>query len=105
MITVRIFDKAGILSGFEVTGHSGSAPSGEDIVCAAVSSAAYMTANTVTEVLGLEAEVLTGEALMRLKITDSRVKEAQALLTGFQQHIAALCGEYPQNIKIVKGVD
>ena len=65
MITVRIFDKTGILYGFEVTGHSGSAPSGEDIVCAAVSSAAYMTANTVTDILGLETEALTGEALMR----------------------------------------
>jgi len=105
MITVRIFDKAGLLYGFEVTGHSGSAPSGEDVVCAAVSSAAYMVANTVTDILGFQAEVLTGEALMRLKITDSRSSEAQALLKGFQQHIAALCGEYPKNIKIVKGVD
>lgn len=105
MITIRIFDKAGILYGFEVTGHSGSAPSGEDIVCAAVSSAAYMAANTLTEVMGFQAEVLTGEALMRLKITDSRPAGAQALLKGFEQHIAALSGEYPKNIKIVKGVD
>ena len=105
MITVRIFDKTGILYGFEVTGHSGSTPSGEDIVCAAVSSAAYMTANTVTDILGLETEALTGEALMRLKITDSRLNEAQTLLKGFEMHIAALCGEYPKNIQMIKGVD
>ena len=38
---------------FTVKGHSGSANAGEDIVCAAVSSAVYMAANTVTEILGL----------------------------------------------------
>ena len=35
----------GLLSGFSVTGHAGAGEYGQDIVCAAVSSATYMTAN------------------------------------------------------------
>ena len=44
MIRAEFFaDAQGTLLGFSVTGHAGLAESGEDILCAAVSSAAYMT--------------------------------------------------------------
>ena len=52
MIRADFFANAdGALLGFSVLGHSGLAQEGEDILCAAVSSAAYMTANTVLEIL------------------------------------------------------
>ena len=51
MIRADFFANAdGALLGFSVLGHSGLAQEGEDILCAAVSSAAYMTANTVLEI-------------------------------------------------------
>lgn len=61
----------GALLGFSVLGHSGLAQEGEDILCAAVSSAAYMTANTVLEILhitpiSLRAE--DGEMLFRVSV-------------------------------------
>ena len=49
--------KAGELVGFSVSGHAGYADAGEDIVCAAVSSAVQLTANGITEILGLSASV------------------------------------------------
>ena len=49
MIRADFFANAdGALLGFSVLGHSGLAQEGEDILCAAVSSAAYM------HLLGLE---------------------------------------------------
>ena len=61
MIRVN-FNKSGkLITGFECKGHSMSAPSGQDIVCAAVSSACLMTANTVTEVLKLDADAAATE--------------------------------------------
>ena len=39
------------LTGFDISGHAMFAESGSDIVCASVSSAAYMAANTVTAVI------------------------------------------------------
>ena len=55
-------------AGFTVQGHSGSAEAGEDIVCAAVSSAVYMAVNTLTDVLMLtpETEVRDGFLSVRL---------------------------------------
>ena len=54
-------------TGFECKGHSMSAPHGEDIVCAFVSSACFMTANTVTDVLGLDARAKATDGYMRLR--------------------------------------
>ena len=52
MIFVRFLSEAsGNLVGFVMEGHAGYADPGEDIVCAAVSSVAYMTANTITEII------------------------------------------------------
>ena len=49
MIFVRFLSEAsGNLVGFVMEGHAGYADPGEDSVCAAVSSVAYMTANTIT---------------------------------------------------------
>ena len=47
--------------GFSLCGHAGAGVAGEDIVCAAVSSAAYMAANTVTDVVGAKATVDAGD--------------------------------------------
>lgn len=50
MTTVTFLKSDDIICGFEISGHSDFAEEGSDIVCAAISSAAYMTANTVTEI-------------------------------------------------------
>ena len=56
MITVRFYVKKETV-GFEMSGHSGYGEEGSDIICSAVSSCAYMTANTLTEILGLNPEI------------------------------------------------
>ena len=59
MIQVRIFRQAdGRITGFDVSGHSGTACAGEDIVCAAVTSAVRLTECAVNDVLGLEAPIV-----------------------------------------------
>ena len=52
--------EGGAAAGFHITGHAGG-EAGTDIVCAAVSSAAYLVANTVTEVMGLRPRELRAE--------------------------------------------
>lgn len=86
--------RQGQLTGFSLSGHADAAPAGEDIVCAAVSSAAYMTANTLTEILRLPAEISVGEGSMEVSLTGDAAT-AQALLSGFRLHIQALQDQYP----------
>jgi len=100
MIRVRFFKKGDLLTGFECKGHSGTAESGQDVICAFVSSACYMAANTVTEVIGLQATAKDAEGYMRLAIHQSPDK-AQDILNGLQLHLTELAGQYPDIIKVI----
>ena len=101
MIAIALFSSGERLTGFHVTGHSGYAEAGSDIVCAAVSSAAYMTANTVTDILKLspQLEVQDGEMKLLLK-TISDADKAADILNGFRLHIEGLREQYPDNLKV-----
>ena len=57
MTTVTFYSEGSRLTGLEMKGHSGYAPQGEDIVCAALTSAVRLTECAVNDVLGLEAAV------------------------------------------------
>ena len=97
MIRVRFQTACGQLIGFHLSGHAGAGDYGQDIVCAAVSSAAYMTANTVTEIVGATADITVDDGLMEMTVTD-RIEDCQNILSGFRLHIQALSEEYPQRI-------
>ena len=97
-VTFAVEDK--IITGFEISGHSGFSEEGSDIVCAAVSSAAYMTANTVTEILDLKCSVTADDGLMILKLSKDEAEKAQDILNGFLLHINALSKEYADFIDL-----
>lgn len=86
-------------AGFEISGHSGSAESGRDIVCAAVSSAAYMAANTVTEILGCEIDALIDDGYMKITLK-GRNDAAEDIFAGLKLHLESLAEDYPDFIKI-----
>ncbi len=99
MIRVRFQTADGLISGFHLSGHAGAGEYGQDIVCAAVSSAAYMTANTITEIVGATAAITVDDGRMDLTVT-SHIEECQNVLSGFQLHIQALSEAYPQRIQL-----
>ena len=100
MIKTTFFKSGDLLTGFESRGHSGTAESGEDILCAFVSSACYMAANTITEIIGLNADASQTDGYMRLNIKESPQK-AQDILKGMKLHLEELQKEYPENIKVI----
>ena len=102
MVKVTILKQEGIIRGFRISGHAGGA-AGKDIVCAAVSSAAYMVANTLTEVMGVDTKPGVDEALMHLALTKEQGVIAQDILKGFELHIRALEKAHPNNIKVIYG--
>ena len=57
MTTVSFHLEGSRIVGFDVKGHSGYAHEGEDIVCAAVTSAVRLCECAINDVLGLEASV------------------------------------------------
>ncbi|MCL2509368.1 MAG: ribosomal-processing cysteine protease Prp [Oscillospiraceae bacterium] len=103
MITVRFFVSGGQVTGFALSGHANSASYGKDAVCSAVSSAAYMTANTLTEVCGLPVRSEVRDGYMKLVLTPKKADRAKELLDGFSLHIRALAKQYPKNLRVIYG--
>ena len=90
----------GVLLGFRVQGHSGYAESGEDIVCAAVSSAALMAANTVTEVLHVPAQVSVKDGDLHFMVLPKDARQCRDVFSGFKLHMLSLEEQYPDYISV-----
>ena len=88
---------------FTIKGHSGSAESGQDIICAAVSSAAYMAVNTITEILGEDVEADVSDGYMKIKLCSGN-QAATDILRGLELHVSELSKDYPDFIKIITEV-
>lgn len=99
MIKVNFFTSGKDIVGFEISGHSGSADAGSDIICSAVSSAAYMAANTITEIVKCKAEADISDGYMSFYVR-SDLSDAQQILEGLKLHLEALAADYPDNIKV-----
>lgn len=90
----------GELLGFQMTGHSGLAEEGSDILCAAVSSAAYLVANAITDVVEVRADLSVSEGSMSFRIPERAVFLCRTLLQGLRLHFMGLQEQYPENIRI-----
>ena len=54
MTYVTLFKKNDIICGYEIKGHAGYRPHGEDIVCAAISILGYTALNSLIEVANID---------------------------------------------------
>ena len=52
MTKIEVFNHDGRINGFSVSGHSGYAEAGSDIICAAVTTAVRFAECTINDVLG-----------------------------------------------------
>ena len=103
MLSAKFFVlESGTIVGFELYGHSGYAELGKDIVCSAVSSAAYMTANTITDVMGIPADVNVVEdaGYMKILISPKDALLCKDILNGFKNHLLMLEEIYSKNINV-----
>ena len=101
MIRAEFFTfPGGGAAGFRISGHAGAGEAGRDLVCAAVSSAAYLTANTITDVIGVKASVGVKDGFLECRIAPEDAAACASALQGLRLHLSALRNQYPQNIQI-----
>lgn len=103
MTTVSLIKKGDKAIGFDVSGHSGYAESGSDIICAAISSAVSFAETLINDSYGADAnvEVKPESARITLQLT----KECEAcrnVLEAFERHMRALSEEYPKYIEVLE---
>lgn len=87
---------------FTIKGHSGFSEEGSDIVCAAVSSAAYMTVNTVTEILGVKGNVKVKDGFLQFEFSGSPA--ARDIVKGLKLHLEELSKDYPDYVTVTTEV-
>lgn len=92
--------------GFQVSGHSGFAAYGEDIVCAAVSALAQTAVLGVTEVVGLDCQVEIDEddglllCLLPEQLSPRDNGKAQLILEVLCKGLMAIEEEYAKHVSV-----
>jgi len=108
MTTIRFLTEGSRITGFEVSGHSGYAEAGSDIVCAAVTGAVRLAEATINDVFGLAAAVRvrekSGSISLRVPggLSERDEHAVQGLLSGMMLYFAELHNEYPDNVEVME---
>ena len=108
MTTITFRSQGSRVTGFDSVGHSGYAEEGEDIVCAAITSAIRLVEATVNDVLGLAAAVRVDERETRISfrlpggLSATAESTCQTLMTALMVHFAQLHEEYPDHIIVLE---
>ena len=102
MTTASFFKENGKFKKFSISGHSGYATEGEDIVCAAITSMVMLTANNITNSFSLPADVSVDEKTATITLSlNCDDERGIALITGLYNELCNLVNDYPKNIRVV----
>ncbi len=106
MTRCEFFMEEGRITGFSVSGHSGYAEAGQDIVCAAVSAVVTMAEATINDVCGAKAKVRVKDEQARITLTlpasCDEEESVQAVLSGMMLTLISLREDYPDYIEVLE---
>ena len=106
MTRCEFFTEDDRITGFSVSGHSGYAESGSDIVCSAISAVVSMTEATINDICGAKAKVRVKEEDARITLTlpasCDEEETVQAVLAGMLLYLCNLRDEYPDYIEVLE---
>ena len=107
MTRCEFFTEGERITGFSVSGHSGYAEAGADIVCAAISALTQSTLNGLQNVLKAPVmfEIDDQRAFIEAELTpeasEEQIQQAQLLLVTLQEGLQAIQRGYPRNVRII----
>jgi uncharacterized protein YsxB (DUF464 family) len=106
MTKCEFFTQDDRITGFSVSGHSGYAEAGSDIVCAAISAVVTMAEATINEVCGAKAKVRVKDEQARVTLMLPAVCDeedtVQAVLAGMMLYLIDLRDQYPDYIEVLE---
>ena len=104
MISAILYQGTEGLTACRITGHSGQAEAGRDIVCAAVSILGCTCVNALESVCGIIPLVTENEegllAFQLPEITPEENAKAQILMGALKQGLTDLADAYPRNVTL-----
>ena len=106
MTKCEFFTEGDRITGFSISGHSGYAENGSDIVCAAISAVVTMAEATINDVCGAKAKVRVKDADARISLTlpasCDEEDSVQAVLAGMMLTLCSMRDDYPDNIEVLE---
>ena len=106
MTRCEFFTENDRITGFSVSGHSGYAEAGQDIVCAAISAVVTMAEATINDVCGAKAKVRVKDEQARITLTlpvsCDEEETVQAVLAGMMITLAGMRDDYPDYIEVLE---
>ena len=106
MTTVLFYVSGGKLAGFEVTGHTGYAENGSDIVCSAVSALTQTAILGLTELLKLPSAFEIGDArlyfMLERGLSKKSEREAEILLETMRMGLCSIAETYGTYLKLTE---
>ena len=106
MTRCEFFTEGDRINGFSISGHSGYAEAGQDIVCAAISAVVTMAEATINEVCGAKAKVRVKDEQARITLTlpvsCDEEDTVQAVLAGMMITLCGMRDDYPDYIEVLE---
>ena len=106
MTKCEFFMEEDRITGFSVSGHSGYAEAGQDIVCAAISAVVTMAEATINDICGAKAKVRVKDADARITLTlpasCDEEDTIQAVLAGMMLTLCNMRDDYPDYIEVLE---
>ena len=97
MITVKLFKTDGKITGVKSSGHSGLAESGNDVLCAAVSTLVQTAYLAISDIYG-KADYKKGDGLFEFSVPQGH--DAEVIIRAMCLGLQDLSSGYPQNLKL-----
>ena len=106
MTRCEFFTEDDRITGFSISGHSGYAEAGQDIVCAAISAVVTMAEATINDVCGAKAKVRVKQEDARITLTlptsCDEEETVQAVLAGMMVTLISLQEDHPDYIEVLE---
>ena len=106
MTKCEFFTEDDRITGFSVSGHSGYAEAGQDIVCAAISAVVTMAEATINDVCGAKAKVRVKDEQARITLTlpasCDEEETVQAVLAGMMLTLLSIQEDHPDYIEVLE---
>ena len=106
MTRCEFYTEGDRITGFSISGHSGYAEAGSDIVCAAISAVVTMAEATINDICGAKAKVRVKEEDARITLTlptsCDEEETVQAVLSGLLVTLLSLREDYEDYIEVLE---
>ena len=106
MTRCEFFTEDDRITGFSISGHSGYAEAGADVICAAITAIVTMAEATINDVCGAKAKVRVKEEDARITLTlpssCDEEETVQAVLSGMLVTLVNFKEQYPDYIEVLE---